>query len=180
MAKLNLRIVPDPVLREKCAAVNAMDQPTAQTLRDMLETMYKESGIGLAAPQVGITKRLIVIDLQERAQGEATYPLLMANPEITWSDPDETFTYHEGCLSIPKQYADVTRPKRVRVRYLDDQGVARELQAEDLLSSCIQHEIDHLNGVLFVDYLSPLKRKMILRRVEKHFGRNDDEPSADM
>lgn len=159
-----LRIVPDPVLRETAKPVLQVDAAIGRLMDDMLDTMYAARGIGLAAPQIGILERVIVMDVgkeQDRKKAVA-----MANPEIFWSS-EETFTYNEGCLSIPEQYAEITRPKTVRVRYLDPSGKAQELEASDLFSSCIQHEIDHLNGVLFIDYLSPLKRGMLLRRLEK-------------
>lgn len=161
---LKLRIVPDPVLRKVAQAVPAMDKDTARFMHAMLEAMYENRGIGLAAPQVGELRRVIVMDVaEEQKTGSA---LLMANPEIL-TRSEETFTYSEGCLSIPGQFAEVTRPKRVRVAYIDAEGKRQKLEAEDLLSSCIQHEIDHLNGVLFVDYVSKLKRDMMLKRVEK-------------
>lgn len=161
---LTLRTVPDPVLREKALPVAAVDEATAQLMRNMLETMYANKGVGLAAPQVGVLKRVIVVDVNDPQ--DATKALLMANPEIT-EESQEEFCYKEGCLSVPGQFAEVTRPKRVRVSYLDIQNHKQELVAEDLLSTCIQHEIDHLNGGLFVDHLSNLKRDMILRKVEK-------------
>jgi peptide deformylase len=132
---------------------------------DMLESMYKGNGIGLAANQVGSLERIVTVDVSRERSGSGA--ILMANPEIVWFDPDATFTYNEGCLSIPDQYADVTRPKRIRVTYLDQSGKKQELEAEDLLSQCIQHEIDHLNGVLFIDHLSKLKKNMIEKKVEK-------------
>jgi len=165
MPPLPIRIIPDPVLRQKAAPVSAVDKRVAQVMNDMLTSMYLNHGIGLAANQVGILERVITIDLSEARDGSKA--LLMANPEVVWSAPDDTFTYREGCLSIPDQYADVTRPQRIRLTYLDQSGKKSELEAEDLLSQCIQHEIDHLNGVLFIDHLSALKRKMITRKVEK-------------
>jgi peptide deformylase len=127
--------------------------------------MYKGHGIGLAANQVGSLERVITVDISEERNGNKA--LMMANPEIIWHDPEATFTYNEGCLSIPDQYADVTRPKRIRLTYLDQHGKKQEMEAEDLLSQCIQHEIDHLNGVLFIDHISKLKRDMIVKKVEK-------------
>jgi peptide deformylase len=165
MTQIPIRIIPDPVLRQKAQPVTAVDKRVAKFMEDMLESMYKGHGIGLAANQVGSLERVITVDIsQER---NATKALLMANPEIVWSDPDATFTYNEGCLSIPEQYADVTRPKRIRLTYLDQHGKKQELEAEDLLSQCIQHEIDHLNGVLFIDHISKLKRDMIVKKVDK-------------
>ncbi len=172
MTRIPIRIIPDPVLRQKAQPVSSVDKRVAQFMDDMLESMYKGHGIGLAANQVGALDRVITVDVSEQRDG--TRALLMANPEIVWSDPEETFTYNEGCLSIPDQYADVTRPKRIRLTYLDRAGKKRELEAEDLLSQCIQHEIDHLNGVLFIDYLSKLKRSMIERKVEKAQRQKDE------
>ena len=165
MTRIPIRIIPDPVLRQKAQPVASVDKRVAQFMHDMLESMYLNHGIGLAANQVGSLERIIAVDVSEERNG--TKALLMANPEITWHDPEETFTYREGCLSIPDQYADVTRPKRIRWTYLDASGKPQEMEGEDLLSQCIQHEIDHLNGVLFIDHLSALKRSMITRKVEK-------------
>jgi peptide deformylase len=142
-------------------------------MEDMVESMYRGNGIGLAANQVGSLERIITLDVSAERNGSKA--ILMANPEITWSDPELTFTYKEGCLSIPDQFADITRPKRIRVNYLDLQGKKQELEAEDLMSQCIQHEIDHLNGILFIDYLSKLKRDMIEKKVEKAQRNKDDE-----
>ncbi len=171
MARIPIRIIPDPVLRQKAQPVAAVDKRIAQFMNDMLETMYVGNGIGLAANQVGSLERLITIDLSEERTGSKA--ILMANPVITWK-ADDTFTYKEGCLSIPDQYADVTRPQRIRLSYIDQHNKPQELEADDLLSQCIQHEIDHLDGVLFVDYLSALKRKMIVRKVEKAQRERDD------
>lgn len=173
MTFIPVRIIPDPVLRQKAQPVSRVDKRIGKFMNDMLESMYKAHGIGLAANQVGCLERLIVVDVSEERDGSKA--LLMANPEIIWKDPEETFTYREGCLSIPEQYAEVTRPKRVRVTYLDPSGSKRELEAEDLLSQCIQHEIDHLNGILFIDHLSKLKRQMIERKVEKAKRLADDD-----
>lgn len=172
MALLEIRTLPDPVLREKAAPIESVDADVRKLMRDMLETMYAFQGIGLAANQVGILKRVIVLDISESRNG--TEALLMANPEIL-ERSDETFTYSEGCLSVradpaesaPDLYADVTRPKRIKVLYTGIDGQSREIEAEDLLSTCIQHEMDHLDGVLFIDRISPLKRKMIATKVEK-------------
>jgi peptide deformylase len=170
---LKLHIVPDPVLRKMAAPVASMDKETSRFMHAMLETMYEHRGIGLAAPQVGALKRVIVMDVaEEQKTGEA---LLMANPEII-KRSQETFTYREGCLSIPGQFADVTRPKRITVRFIDPEGKVQEREAEDLLSTCIQHEIDHLNGVLFVDYLTSIKRNMMIKKVEKAQRLMAEEP----
>jgi peptide deformylase len=165
MTQLPIRIIPDPVLRQIAQPVSAVDKRVARFMEDMVESMYKGRGIGLAANQVGSLERVITVDVSEERNG--TRALMMANPEVIWHDPDAVFTYNEGCLSIPDQYADVTRPKRIRLTYLDAHGKKQELEAEDLLSQCIQHEIDHLNGVLFIDHISKLKRDIITRKVEK-------------
>jgi len=165
MTQLPIQIIPAEVLRKVAQPVASVDKRIAKFMEDMAETMYKGDGIGLAANQVASLERVITVDTSEERNG--TSALLMANPEIIWSDPNETFTYSEGCLSIPGHYAKVTRPKRIRMTYLDQQGKKRELEAEDLLSTCIQHEIDHLNGVMFIDHISKLKRDIILRKIEK-------------
>lgn len=170
MTRLTLHTLPDPVLRQTAQPVQAVDTRIVRLMDDMLETMYACNGIGLAANQVGVLERVIVLDLSKERDGKGA--LFMANPEIL-EKSDETFTYNEGCLSVPEQYADVTRPKRIKARYLDKSGQSCEIEAEDLLSQCIQHEIDHLNGVLFVDHLSALKRKMLLRKLEKAQHENE-------
>lgn len=165
MTFIPIRIIPDPVLRQQAQPISIVDKRVAAFMDDMLESMYKAHGIGLAANQVGSLERVIVVDVSDERDGSKA--LLMANPEIIWRDPEETFTYREGCLSIPEQYAEVTRPRRIRLNYINQSGKTCEMEAEDLLSQCIQHEIDHLNGVLFIDHLSKLKRQMIERKVEK-------------
>src|ERR1700722_788679 len=172
MTRIPIRIIPDPVLRQKAQPVSEVDKRVAQFMHDMLDSMYLNHGIGLAANQVGALERIITVDVSEERNG--TKALMMANPEITWHDPEDTFTYREGCLSIPDQYAEVTRPKRIRMNYLDASGKKQEIEAEDLLSQCIQHEIDHLNGVLFIDHISALKRSMITKRVEKAMRGQDE------
>ncbi len=136
-----------------------------QLADDMLETMYDAPGIGLAAPQIGVLDRLIVMDCVKE-EGETPRPLIMFNPEIIASS-DETNVYEEGCLSIPEQYAEVTRPKVVEVAWIDRDGNAQQETFDDLWATCVQHEIDHLNGKLFIDYLKPLKRQMITRKMQK-------------
>lgn len=161
---LPILLVPDPKLRAKARAVGPGDADAVRALAPrMLATMYKAPGIGLAAPQVGELLRLVVIDIQREERPE---PVVMVNPEIVAESDDEA-TREEGCLSLPGQYADVTRPARVKVRWQDLEGAKREMEAEGLMGACVQHEIDHLNGVLFVDYLSTLKRNMILRKLAK-------------
>ena len=144
-----------------------MANPDNDAVRDliprMFATMYKAPGIGLAAPQVDVRLRVVVIDI---ARDDKREPITMVNPEVVAESP-ELATREEGCLSLPNQYADVTRPARVKVRYLDETGARREIEADDLLAACVQHEIDHLDGILFVDHISALKRNMIMRRLAK-------------
>lgn len=158
--------VPDPVLKQTAQAVDGVTGDIRAQMDKMLATMYDAPGIGLAANQVNLLNRVLVMDLSRRDDGEDASPICMANPEIIW-ESEELSVMEEGCLSIPGQYADVERPAHVRVKYLDYDGKEAELEASGLLSHCVQHEIDHLNGVLFVDYLSSLKRNMILRKLEK-------------
>jgi peptide deformylase len=163
--------VPDPVLRQKAQAIPRVDDSIRAQMDRMLQTMYDAPGIGLAANQVGLLNRVLVMDLALRkaakdATDEKPAPIFMVNPEIIW-ESEELSVMEEGCLSIPRQYAEVERPAEVRVKYLDYHGNESELMAEGLLSHCVQHEIDHLNGVLFIDYLSGLKRNMILKKVDK-------------
>ncbi len=164
MSKLAIIVAPDPRLKLKCKPVARVDAKAARLMDDMLETMYAAPGIGLAAPQVGVTQRIIVLDVAR--EDEKPAPLRMANPELIWVS-DEDAAYNEGCLSLPEHYADVVRPRAVRVRYLDHQNEIRELEAEGLLATCIQHEMDHLDGILFVDHLTALKRNIILRKLLK-------------
>ena len=164
MAQLTVLIAPDARLKVKAKPVAKVDRAIAKLMDDMLETMYAAPGIGLAAPQVGIAKRIIVLDVA--AKDEKPAPLAMANPEIIWKS-DEMETWEEGCLSVPEHYADVKRPAKVRLRYLDRENEIREMAAEGLLATCIQHEMDHLDGVLFIDKISALKRGIILRKLTK-------------
>jgi peptide deformylase len=161
---LPILLVPDPRLRAKARAVGPADADAVRALAPrMLEAMYKAPGIGLAAPQVGVGLRLVVLDLQKQDKPD---PLVLVNPEIIAAS-EELALREEGCLSLPGQYADVTRPARVKVRWHDLSGAKREIEADGLLATCLQHEVDHLDGVLFVDHLSPLKRNMLLRRLAK-------------
>ncbi|WP_455372029.1 peptide deformylase [Limibacillus halophilus] len=164
MAKLPILTAPDPQLKKKSQPVEKVDAEIRKLMDDMLETMYEAPGIGLAAPQVGVLKRVIVVDVAK--EEEEPQPHRMANPELVWVS-DEDNSYQEGCLSLPEHYADVVRPAAIRVRYLDQENEIREMEAEGLLATCIQHEIDHLDGVLFVDHISALKRNMILRKLLK-------------
>ena len=163
--KRNILIHPDPRLKKVCAPVADITDELRKLADDMLETMYDAPGVGLAAPQIGVLDRLIVVDCIKE-EGEAPRPLIMFNPEIIASS-DETSVYEEGCLSIPEQYAEVTRPKVVDVTWIDRDGNAQQETFDDLWATCVQHEIDHLNGKLFIDYLKPLKRQMITRKMQK-------------
>ncbi len=164
MARLSLIIAPDPRLKKTAAPVTGVDPRLAGLMDDMLETMYAANGIGLAAPQVGVLQRVIVVDVA--GKDEDPQPIGLANPEVVWAD-EVLNTYNEGCLSLPEQYSDVVRPRAVRVRYLDRHNQPQDLLGDGLLATVLQHEIDHLNGVLFVDHISLLKRNMILRRLRK-------------
>jgi peptide deformylase len=163
MAVLDILEVPDRRLTTRSALVERIDADLLRLLDDMLETMYAAPGIGLAAPQVGVLKRAFVADLG--GDGEPA-PIYLVNPEITWRSETSSVA-EEGCLSLPKQFGEVSRFDQVRVHYLDRDGAAREIEAEGLLARCLQHEIDHLDGILFVDHLSALKRTLILRRLAK-------------
>lgn len=157
-------VVPHPALKAKARRVGPADAEAVRALVPrMFAAMYAAPGIGLAAPQVGVGLRLAVVDLMP---DDKPAPLVLINPQVVGTS-DETATREEGCLSLPGQYAEVTRPARVRVRYQDEAGATREVEADGLLAACLQHEIDHLDGVLFVDHLSALKRNMILRRLAK-------------
>lgn len=164
MALLPIIVAPDPRLKRVSAPVKRVDQKIRRLMDDMLETMHQAPGIGLAAPQVGVLKRVIVVDMAR--EGEEPRPYRMANPEIIWVSDDDA-SYEEGCLSLPEHYAEVVRPAAVKVRYLDHEGEPREIEADGLLATCVQHEIDHLDGILFVDHLTALKRNMILRKLSK-------------
>jgi peptide deformylase len=163
MAVREIIEAPDRRLTTPSAAVEQIDEDLLRLLDDMLETMYAAPGIGLAAPQVGVLRRAFVADLG--GEGERT-PIYLINPEIV-ARSESTNVAEEGCLSLPKQFGEVARFDQVRVRYLDREGATREIEADGLLARCLQHEIDHLNGILFVDHLSALKRTMILRRLAK-------------
>ncbi len=165
MALRKILLHPDPRLKKKCEPVTQVDDETRILMQDMLETMYDAPGIGLAASQIGVMKRVLVMDIVKDEDGEPE-PYLMANPEITWAS-EELSTYEEGCLSIPEEFADVKRPERVKVSYLDENGIPQELDCDGLLATCVQHEIDHLDGKLFIDYLGPVKRSMITGRMKK-------------
>jgi peptide deformylase len=159
-----LIILPDPKLRLVSRPIERVDEPLRKFAADMLETMYDAPGIGLAAVQVGEPIRMLVIDLSK--EGEPKQPQIFINPEIVERSDDRS-VYEEGCLSIPDYYAEVERPATVRVKYLDEHGKGHEIEAEGLLATCLQHEIDHLDGVLFIDHISKLKRDMVVRKFKK-------------
>ena len=164
MAVLPIITAPDSRLKVKAKAVAQVDAKVRRLMDNMVETMYRAVGIGLAAPQVGVAQRVLVVDVAR--EGEDPRPLRIANPEILWRS-DNLIVANEGCLSLPEHYADVERPAQIRLRYLDHENEIRELEAGGLLATCLQHEIDHLDGVLFVDRISALKRGMILRKLAK-------------
>ncbi len=164
MSLRTILIHPDPRLKKVCTPVEGVDTAIRKLATDMLETMHEAPGIGLAAPQVGVLQRLLVMDCARK--DAEPQPMALINPEVTWLS-QELNTYSEGCLSIPEQYEDVTRPAKVKVRYLDLDGTPIEQQFDGLWATCVQHEIDHLNGKLFIDYLSKIKRSMITNKMKK-------------
>ncbi len=164
MAVLDIIVAPDPRLKITAKPVKKVDKSVRKLMDDLLETMHASRGIGLAAPQVGDKRRVIVVDVA--GEDEEPNPIRMADPELLWASEEERI-HEEGCLSLPEQYAEVTRPAHVRVRYLDYRNKIREIEASGVLATCIQHEMDHLEGVLFVDHISTLKRRMILRKLQK-------------
>ena len=166
MAILPIYTAPDPLLKTISTPISEVTDETRTLIDNMFETMYEAPGIGLAAIQVGVQKRLLVVDVVGRQQVEPAQPLAMINPEIIWVS-DHDVTYEEGCLSLPEHYADVVRPAEIKVKYLDRDGKAQKMTVDGLLATCIQHEIDHLEGILFVDHISALKRNMILRKLLK-------------
>jgi peptide deformylase len=171
---------PNKILREKSLRIENVNKDIQQLMDDILETLYDAPGIGLAAIQVGVAKRVIVMDISrsrndigidkddinKNENREAKKPMYLVNPEIIWKSEDK-FTYEEGCLSLPNQFAEIDRSKQCHVKYLDYNGHPQELRADGLLATCIQHEIDHLEGILFIDYLSKLKKEMIIKKLSK-------------
>ena len=175
MTVLQVYVAPHPVLKKTADPVTGGVTPSVRRLMDdMLETMYATGGIGLAAPQVGVSQRVLVMDLEQPEEGGRGKPLYFINPDILTAS-EELNVYNEGCLSLPGQYAEVERPKKVRVAYMDYDGKAQEVEADGLLATCLQHEMDHLNGVLFVDHLSTLKRDMVMRKLKKFTRDNADD-----
>ena len=155
---------PDPILRKKCEPLEKVDAETKKLMDDMLETMYAAPGIGLAEIQVGILKRLVVIDISK--EEEKKKPIFLINPQILHQSKN-TSVYEEGCLSLPGQFAEIERPAECTIKYIDYNGKEKELKSDGLLATCIQHEVDHLNGILFIDYLSKLKKDMIIKKLVK-------------
>ena len=172
MSILDIITIPDKILKQSCDPIERVDDDLRKLLDDMLETMYDAPGIGLAAPQVGILRRAITIDVSRRDEDDESdapipkNPIMMINPEIVWSS-DEPSLYDEGCLSIPDYYAEIERPAEVIVKFLDRDGKENELKADGILATCVQHEIDHLDGILFIDYLSKLKRDRVIKKFAK-------------
>ena len=164
MAVREIIKLPDPMLRQASKPVTRVTEETRRIMDDMLDTMYDAPGIGLAAIQIRVPQRLVVIDLAR--EGEGKQPIFLVNPEVIW-ESEEQSDYEEGCLSIPEFFEMVSRPKEVKVRFLDRDGEAREVHCSGVLATCVQHEIDHLNGVLFIDYLSKLKRDRIIKKFAK-------------
>ena len=158
-------IEPDPILRKKSENLEKVDNDTRKLLDEMLKTMYAAPGIGLAAVQIGILKRLVVIDISKEDQKKN--PLFLINPVITYKSKN-TSIYEEGCLSLPGHFAEIERPSQCSVDYIDYNGKEKKLKADGLLATCIQHEVDHLNGVLFIDHISKLKRDMIIKKLRKN------------
>ena len=164
MALRQILTEPNKILREKSLTVKIVDEDLQKLMDDMLETMYAAPGIGLAAIQVGVPKRIIVLDITPKDKPKN--PMYFVNPEII-SKSEANSTYEEGCLSVPGQFAEIDRPDRCYIKYLDYQGQSKEIKAEGMLATCIQHEIDHLEGILFIDYLSKLKKSMIVKKLSK-------------
>ena len=165
MAQRKIIIEPDTILRKTSEALEKVDNELRELMDDMLETMYAAPGIGLAAVQIGVLKRLIVIDISK--EKEKKNPLFLINPEIIFKSKN-TSVYEEGCLSLPGYFAEIERPAECKIKYIGYDGKKKEMTASGLLATCIQHEVDHLNGKLFIDYLSKLKKDMIIKKLVKH------------
>ncbi len=170
MAIKTILTEPNKILRQISNPVDHVGEEEQKLMDDMLETMYAAPGIGLAAIQIGIPKRIIIMDISRKKENKN--PLNFINPEIVWK-ADEDIIYEEGCLSVPNQFAEINRPKECHVKYLDYFGQPQLLKAEGLLATCIQHEIDHLEGILFIDYLSKLKKTMIIKKLSKQKGKSE-------
>lgn len=165
MTILPILVIPDSRLKQVSEPVELITDEIRTLVADMFETMYDAPGIGLAAIQVGVAKRVLVVDVGSKEEGQQ--PLTVINPQIIWESDDEFRIYQEGCLSIPEYYEEVERPARIGVRFMDLNGETQEIEADGLLATCLQHEIDHLNGVLFIDHLSRLKRDRVIRKFAK-------------
>ena len=169
MAVHPILTAPDPRLKAVSTAVEKVDAEIRKLAQDMADSMYAADGIGLAAVQIGVPKRVIVMDLEQKEDGKKTAKKnwrVFINPKILWAS-DELATYEEGCLSVPEIYDDVERPARIRAEYLDQEGKRIEIEADGMLATCLQHEMDHLEGILFIDHLSKLKRSMLLKKLTK-------------
>jgi len=166
MSILPILVAPHPILKRKADPVESVDQALIDLIKDMFETMYDDEGIGLAAPQIGVSKRLLVLDTEQSSDKERGNPIAFINPEIIW-ESEELRVYNEGCLSLPGMAAEIERPDKIRIKYIDTSNKEQEIDADGLLATCLQHEIDHLNGVLFVDHLSSIKRNIIMRKLKK-------------
>ena len=175
MAKREILILPDPTLRRTSEPVTAIDPSVRALIDDMFETMYDAPGIGLAAIQIGVPQRVVTMDLAKKDEPKA--PQVFINPEIVWSS-EEKAIYEEGCLSIPEYYEEVERPAAVKVKYMDADGKQHEIEADGLLATCLQHEIDHTNGVLFIDYISKLKRDRVMKKFKKAQKRGETTRDA--
>jgi peptide deformylase len=171
MALREIIVLPDKRLRQVSDPVKAVDAEVRTLVDDMFETMYKAPGVGLAAIQVGVPKRVVTVDTAKKDEPEN--PQVFINPEIVWSSDDKS-TYEEGCLSIPEYYEEVERPTQVKVRYMDFDGKTQEVEANGLLATVLQHEIDHINGILFIDHISKLKRDRVIKKFTKAAKRADD------
>jgi peptide deformylase len=171
MALRDIIVLPDKRLRQKSESVKAVDAEVRALVEDMFETMYKAPGVGLAAIQVGVPRRVVTVDTAKK--DEPKQPQVFINPEIVWSS-EEKGTYEEGCLSIPEYYEEVERPSEVKVRFMDLEGKTHEIAANGLLATVLQHEIDHINGVLFIDHISKLKRDRVIKKFTKAAKRADE------
>ena len=165
MTQRKIIIEPDTILRKKSDPLEKVDNELRKLMDDMLETMYAAPGIGLAAVQIGVLKRMVVIDISKEKENKN--PIFLINPEIVYTSK-KTSIYEEGCLSLPGYFAEIERPAECQIEYLDYDGKKKEMKVDGLLATCIQHEVDHLNGVLFIDYLSKLKKDMIVKKLVKH------------
>ena len=181
MTSLQIYVTPHPVLKKKTIPVkDGVTDNLRKLMDDMLNMMYTCDGVGLAAPQVGVLERLLVLDINQPREADLPpeekrgKPQFFVNPEILWSSEDMRI-YNEGCLSVPGQYADITRPDKLRIKYLDYDGKIQEIEADGLLATVLQHEMDHLNGVLFIDHLSSLKRNILMRKLKKFTKENEED-----